>query len=212
MAIAHNAFKYPIIGQGFEFKMIDPDSRDIIFNGDLTTKTCAGNSKNGNRCKRKVTLGLPYCFQHRKSVQSLTTKESQIPNAGKGLFVNSKDHEPNEIVFRNGDKIVNYDGEVLPEREIDNRYGDYTAPYALQLPNDRFIDAALVRGLGSHANSKATLSQCNAKLTYNNQGVGFLKATKNIRNGSEIFVYYGKGGYNFDSIHSTRYKPPLRRR
>lgn len=156
--IAPYGSKSPIVGEGFQFKMKDINTLETIFEGDLETRRCTAHNKSGTQCRRQVTVGLPFCYQHRKSKQKLTVKQSGIPEAGKGLFVNSNLHGPNEIVFRKNDKICSYDGEVLTGTQISERYGNHTAPYALELPHDRVIDASLVRGLGSSANSKTRLS------------------------------------------------------
>ncbi len=209
MIANNNAVKRPINGDGFRFTMKDKDTNEPIFAGDLQTLRCTGRKKDGLRCSRNVTIGLPYCFQHRVKEQELSAKKSSIPNSGQGLYVNSKEHGANAIVFRPKQKIVNYVGQILTNDEIDERYDDYTAPYALQLGANRNVDASLLRGLASQANAKRTLSQCNAKLSRNNQGQGFLVATKNIRNGQEIFAYYGNE-YTFDTIHTTKYVRPRR--
>ena len=70
------------------------------------------------------------------------------------MFVDSKDHEPNAIVFRANERLLHYDGEAMTKAATDARYGQYTAPYALQTSRTTAIDAALHRGLESFANSK----------------------------------------------------------
>ena len=192
-------------GGGYRFVMRTPRSSKIIFEGDLQQDQCAGINQNGQRCKRMVTLGLPYCFQHRP----LRAAPSALRNGGKGLFVNSKEYGHNDIVFRPGDQIVAYQGEPLTEEELEERYGRYTGPYALMVGFDDVIDAALKRGIGAMANSKRIRKECNVELVAGDPGSVYLVATKNIRNNTELFVYYGKE-YRFDTKHSTTYQRPRR--
>ena len=132
-------------------------------------------------------MGLQHCWQHAIREHKLRVKPSGLAGAGKGLFVQSREHEANEWVFRPGDKIVKYYGDILTEEQVDHRYGeDGTAPYAWSVGGGNVVDAACRRGIAAFANHKPQ-SRANAKLAKN----GYLVATKHIKNGSEIFVSYG---------------------
>ena len=115
-----------------------------------------------------------------------------IPNAGKGLFVFNPSVAPNDIVFRKGDKICNYNGELIDETELNRRYGDTTAPYAIELQKKQYSDAAIVRGLGSMLNHN-TKAKTNVRFSIkrDNSDITII-ASKNIRNNTELFVHYGK--------------------
>lgn len=100
---------------------------------------------------------------------------------------------------------------------IQKRYpGRMTAPYAIQLPGtgNAFVDCARVRGIGSLANgifkpdgTVAPLSRHNCKASYRPVGDGipglWMKTTKKIGKGGELFMFYGEGGYSLESSHST---------
>lgn len=60
-------------------------------------------------------------------------KQSDIPNAGKGLFAWKKP-------FRSNQKISNYTGRKLPRKELDHKYGPGGAEYAL-CSCDKCVDA-----------------------------------------------------------------------
>ncbi|CAM9791723.1 unnamed protein product [Ectocarpus sp. 6 AP-2014] len=91
-----------------------------------------------------------------------------------------------------------------------------TAPYAIQLPvpGNAVVDCARVRGIASLANgifkpdgTVAPLIRHNCKVSYRPVGDGipglWLKTTKTIEKGAEIFMSYGEGGYSLEDSHST---------
>ena len=167
----------------------------VTFRGDLRGQRCIGHCRNGRRCSRRSVIGCPYCFQHLKSDRHLRIKPSTIHNAGKGLFAEDSTQAPNAIIFRRDDDIIEYIGETIDRAELNRRYHHHTAPYALQVRGDNnnplYIDAATIRGVGSLSNHRAGHHQ-NARLVVNFQNnTARLRATKNIRNGEEIFVSYG---------------------
>jgi len=146
-----------------------------------------------------VCVGSPYCYQHLKSERHLTIKKSTIANAGKGLFAFGPE---NEVIFKKNETIIRYDGELIDDREVVNRYAEFTAPYVIELKQDEFEDGALERGAGSLANQGR---KNNARL-----GVYFkstphyalLKAIKNIYGGEEILVDYGdRYQFNEEGVH-----------
>ena len=197
-----------VVGDGYKFDMKNSVTNQPIFSGVLRQERCTANKRDGTRCSRIVTIGLPYCFQHR-NVQKLKIKDSNIPQANKGLFAFDATKAPGDIVFKRNDRIATYDGEEMSTLSIENRYGDFTAPYGLQHHANREIsstDAALRRGIASLVNH-TIISRTNARLSFNTDK-GILKASKNIRNGQEILVNYG-ADYRFqDSVHTTKYFPP----
>ena len=167
----------------------------VTFSGNLQGRRCIGHCRNGRRCSRRSVIGCPYCYQHLKSDRHLRIKPSTIHNAGKGLFAEDSTQAPNAIIFRRDDDIIEYIGETIDRAELNRRYHHHTAPYALQVRGDNnnplYIDAATIRGVGSLSNHRAGHHQ-NARLVVNFQNnTARLRATKNIRNGEEIFVSYG---------------------
>jgi hypothetical protein len=166
----------------------------IHFKGKLHCEQCEGTSKNGQRCRRRVCIGSPYCYQHLRSEKHLEIKKSNIAKAGKGLFAYGP---PDEVIFKKNETIIKYDGELIDEREVRDRYAEFTAPYTIELKDSEFEDGALERGPGSLANQGI---KNNARLgVYFNSTPHYalLKATKNIYGGQEILVDYGDR-YQFD--------------
>lgn len=171
---------------------------------DLISEQCSAIKTDGQRCKCRTLMSTPFCHIHLKSIKHLVVKPSTIPQAGKGLFVCAAKQEPNAIIFRKGDTIVEYGGELLDYDETERRYGSKTAPYTLKIKEDVYLDAACRRSIGSICNSNQ--GHNNARLSVNTQhNTASVKAIKNIRNGAEIFCSYG-AAYKFadGSSHSTK--------
>ena len=135
-----------------------------------------------------------------------------IDNAGKGLFAYNKSQPPNAILFRPNDKIVDYLGDRIDANELNRRYGDGTAPYALKVNNNLYIDPATRRGIGSLSNSPdkhnptRLLRNANAKFSVNARyHTAALKATKYIHNNDEILTNYGPS-YIIQHNYTTTYR------
>ena len=174
----------------FHFHTDDPDLD--WFDAPLKSKQCEKHTKSGARCKKKVIIGAPICWQHLKSQMFLEVNNSTINGAGKGLFARKPSAPDNEIIFKKGDFIANYSGQIITQEELLRRYGDYTAPYGMELSKkSRLIeDAALARGVGSLINHKPR--GANVKFIRGRNNRVRLHATKNIKNNDELFTNYGR--------------------
>ncbi len=190
-----------------KFKFYMPDEELPHFTCNVVSVTCKSKKKNGENCRNKTQMSLPYCWQHLLSEKKLRIKESSIPGAGKGLFAVDKNADDDAIIFHTNDRIVDYVGEKINQETLNNRYGQYTAPYALEtkVSNPKaYIDPACVRGVGAMANQGTRKKDNNAVLKAY-KGDGYVKAIKPIRNNREIFVDYG-AEYQFDegTRHTTK--------
>jgi hypothetical protein len=157
------------------------------------------NEKTRKRCKNTVCLGLPLCHVHLRTHNHLRIKDSTIKDAGKGLFA-YKSAQGRETVFRKDDIIAEYNGELLTDAEVGERYteGDeYTAPYVVNFGEDKNLDGACIRYAAAFANHKKRKKDNNAEFLLVGENKLVLQATKQIRNNDEIFVYYGDE-YRFD--------------
>ena len=174
---------------------------EVIFNGQLQSHRCSFIMRNRQQCKRQCIIGLPCCHSHLPLKYHIEIKNSLIPHSGKGLFVKDKTREADAIVFRQGDTICPYYGELTNQATLDRRYGRprlrLTAPYALKVNKGEYEDAALKRGVGSIVNHKPE-RLCNCRLgNPNAQNHVSIKATKNIQNGEELYLNYG-GNYRIN--------------
>lgn len=166
----------------------------------LETSKCKGKTASGAKCTRNTTVTHPYCWQHEIKEEHLRVKPSTIPHAGKGLFaqdvIKPKPKDANKVVFKKGEKIADYGGEVLTKQQLDKRYpGDSLAVYGLQINKNRYIDARSTkagvaryandpRGSGKSANAKLKISRATNK--------GKLEATRPIKENQEVLASYGR--------------------
>ena len=155
----------------------------------------------GKRCQRITCVVGPYCWQHTAKVYGVRIQPSTIPEAGKGLFAIRR--------FERGALIAPYKGEVYKNRrELEQATGtntaearDLTAEYVIGTENDKFINAyATNSSPARYANHKEGHDRghlANAKFWEDgsNHEV-WLRATRPIAAGSEIFVDYGRDYWN----------------
>jgi uncharacterized protein len=168
---------------------------EVIFDGELEKERCQGNTVDGHQCKRNVIIGLNFCHTHLRTQHYLEIKKSTIPHSGNGVFaISSKGN--NSIVFKPDQFICMYNGEIIDKEELIRRYGETTAPYAVQLNKGKIEDASLERGIGSMFNHQP-ISKCNARLSISKDNRVKIIATKRIKSGQEIFINYGRE-YRFE--------------
>ena len=167
------------------------------FRCPLQCQRCDGRTKTGTPCRKRVCVGTPLCWQHLLASKNLRIKPS-VNGPGKGLFAQLPGRgEGRRLVFGPNAYICEYGGERITKTNLNARYGDYTAPYALFVRGPRgghYLNAACKRGVGAMANH-AEAARANAKLSQARRGA--LVATKPIYNGDEILVDYGDE-YGFD--------------
>jgi len=123
---------------------------------------------------------------------------------------NPQARRPNVVVFNTGADICNYDGELINQNTLTQRYGQYTAPYGIEIQNSQYEDGALDRGVGSLVNHKPQRETSAefyiVKVNRRNHHIKLI-ATRPIRNGEEIYVDYGND-YRMDepTTYSTVYR------
>lgn len=196
------------------------------FTCDMQCVRCEGVTRRGTQCSKRVCIGTPLCWQHLLASRGVRIRPSTVPGAGKGLFAMARPrprprrrggHAQNDrgaasILFRPGDVIAEYDGEVVAKAELDRRYGDHTAPYGIHVRGEVYEDGACRRGTAAMANH-ATGTGVNARFSYRyaarNAGApvrSVLRATRPIRDGEEILVNYGDD-YEFErDVTSATYR------
>ncbi|MBL7882939.1 MAG: SET domain-containing protein [Bacteroidia bacterium] len=118
----------------------------------------------------------------------LEVKRSTIPGAGKGLFTKRD--------IKKGERIVEYLGEIITEAELDRRAEKDIYGYAFYINKNRCIDAYYTpEAIARYANDAKGLTRIkglNNNACYDIwKNKGWIKAEKNIKAGSEIFVSYG---------------------
>ena len=168
-------------------------NKDAHFDEQLETHRCS-HTHNNKRCNNKVCIGLNMCWIHSRSVLHLKVTTSKINGAGVGLYAFDNKQPNNAIVFRNKQKVCAYNGAIIDEDELNRRYGDKTAPYAVQINDDgRYEDAATHRGIGSLMNSPSgTKFKPNCRFSIGRDKMAYIVAVKNIKNGEELYLSYGR--------------------
>jgi SET domain-containing protein len=123
--------------------------------------------------------------------KTLKVTKSKLPNAGKGLFT--------LIDVKKGEIVCEYEGELITWNEAINRNEKNIGKgaYFYFINNKNVIDAwAAKKTFGRYANDAAGLVKIPGlrnNATYFEKGKKvFIKATRNIKAGEEIFVSYGK--------------------
>ena len=109
-------------------------------------------TKKWHRCKHKTVFGIGFCNQHLKKWYRLIIADAEDVHGnsiGKGVYPYGN---KGEVVFRKGEPIAWYRGEYVTDDELQNRYDDYTGPYAVNDSEDRPMDGALRRGVGALMN------------------------------------------------------------
>jgi hypothetical protein len=175
------------------------------FQCKIQCEQCCITKPDGGQCKRKTCIGSPYCYIHLLLVRHLRIKQSTLPNGGKGLFAMDPKATANAVVFKKGDTIIDYDGELINDNTKTARYGKYTAPYAVECKKDCNVDCACERGVGANANTNPNHNNATFSVDRGRKTVK-IKASKNIRNGEEIFLSYGRSfKLNEPTQHVTKY-------
>ncbi|HEX5001211.1 MAG TPA: SET domain-containing protein [Bacteroidia bacterium] len=119
----------------------------------------------------------------------LHVKKSTLPKAGKGLFTDSD--------IRKGEIVCEYEGEKITWKEAERRNDLNKGGYVYYISEKNCVDAwDNKKTFGRYANDAAGIGRINGHR--NNsvydvvRGKVYIRATKNIKAGSEIFVSYGQ--------------------
>lgn len=190
----------------------------------LESKQCEARSRYDARCRNTVIMGLPYCHAHAKIIYQVHISNSDYVGRDKrGLFAYAPKAE-NEIVFRRGDVLFTFKGQVRSGAQMARRYGDLDQvipPYAIKISADRYIDAACERSIASMINH-APVRDSNVVLGKKRRGGAFrtrprqpiqdieVIANKTIYHGDEILTNYGPGYRVDQSTHRTYDCPKTR--
>lgn len=167
-------------------------SDKINFECPLTVSKCTV-------CKSE-TYVEPLCPTHVVEKFGVAVRKSSIEGAGLGLYTLR--------AIRKGELICPpYLGKILTKKELDDIYGEGSAPYTLELRKDTYVDAACQRSWAAFINH-APHKVANAKFAVY-RGVANVRATRNIEPHSEILVNYGKDYFRYKDNTYTQTTFPL---
>ena len=117
----------------------------------------------------------------------LYIQDSQIPNAGKGLFT-AIDIYPNEIISL-------FKGEILTDEEAQKRVSEGNDRYFINMLDGSLLDSMNVDCFAKYANDAEAFSKLefknNSKITLDDDNNVCIVATKKIKSQQEIFCSYG---------------------
>ena len=117
----------------------------------------------------------------------LYIQDSQIPNAGKGLFT-AIDIYPNEIISL-------FKGEILTDEEAQKRVSEGKDRYFINMLDGSILDSMHVDCFAKYANDAEAFSKLefknNSKITLDDDDNVCIVATKKIKSQQEIFCSYG---------------------
>ena len=117
----------------------------------------------------------------------LYIQDSQIPNAGKGLFT-AIDIYPNEIISL-------FKGEILTVKDAQKRVSEGKDRYFINMLDGSILDSMHVDCFAKYANDAEAFSKLefknNSKITLDDDDNVCIVATKKIKSQQEIFCSYG---------------------
>jgi hypothetical protein len=117
----------------------------------------------------------------------LYIQDSQITNAGKGLFT-AIDIYPNEIISL-------FKGEILTDNETQKRVSEGKDRYFINMLDGSILDSMNVDCFAKYANDGEAFSKLefknNSKITLDDDDNVCIVATKKIKSQQEIFCSYG---------------------
>lgn len=91
---------------------VDPH-RDFVCT--LACEQCTAVGANGKRCRRRVCIWLPYCWQHSRTDFGVAVAPSELLPGSTGMYATRE--------FHKGEMIAPYGGEQLSEATVVKRYG-----------------------------------------------------------------------------------------
>ena len=166
---------------------------------------CHANTATGGRCRRRTCVNGRYCWQHLMRDHHLRVRASNIPGGGKGLFAQRTARAArnnNGPVFRSEDTIGEYTGDRLNAAQLQQRYpGNTLGAYVVSASANNNIDARSTQtNVVRYANHCRPRNQRAGHCRHNNarfvanQRTGRVRvaATRNINQGDEIYVSYGR--------------------
>jgi hypothetical protein len=134
-----------------------------VFSCPIRCERCMGRTADGSRCARRACIGTPFCWVHARQLVGVRVRD--FPSMGKGLVAahpgsrrrGAPVPDPRQPVFRRGDFIMPYLGEVLTDAEFRRRYetgvDDSVAEYVIQDSTGRHVDGACRRTLPALVNT-----------------------------------------------------------
>ena len=193
---------------------------------DRQCQRCSYRKPNGKRCKLRSCFDLRHCWVHLKKVFHVRIAPSLIKvdgqSIGLGLFAETnlqlnpkhlkelrsqKSLDQNFLVFRKGDRIGEYVGEKVTDRELSRRYDfrndagklqEQVAPYAITDNKGNIRDAMCRRNFTAYVNDPYR-SEYKSNVKINNHNFTMV-AKRNIYRGEELLFDYSDEYWNSEPV------------
>lgn len=171
---------------------------------------CSAVNVNGTKCKRYLRFTGPHCSLHTPRLDRVVIAPSNIEAAGKGLFAVDISTDKNVVVFKKGEIMMEYSGEI---RGLDLlKDSNEELIYAMESKIGRFIDARKpysgnARYINDCRCANRRRGECegqNARFIVVDSGRVFVQATKHIMNGEEIYASYGSDYWSVRKPETTK--------
>ncbi len=118
----------------------------------------------------------------------LYVQDSQIPNAGNGLFT--------AVAIYKDEMIAVFKGDMLNKIQANERAQNGDDRYFISMPDGQVLDSLPVDCFAKYANDVSvnpeTTFKNNAKIAFDDENQVGLIALRGIKSGEEIFCGYGK--------------------
>jgi hypothetical protein len=155
--------------------------RGTFMMGRIQQRCCAFQN-----CQ-SMSAALPYCPDHTTELLRLKVQPSTIPVAGSGLFAWGPEGSVTgeTVVFKKGEFIYSYQGELFDGEQLEARYGwdqnldgDYDCNYTYLVPMwakegsevcRSYVDSIIVRGILAHVNDALDEEKINVEHGYFNE-------------------------------------------
>ena len=159
--------------------------------GPVIIDRCNAKNASGKRCLRKsryILNGVFLCNSHLRTKKHLCITDSYIESAGKGVFATCKYKNP---VFRKGEIIGSYDGELLSGSDFSKRYPhrNHITPYCMKLDNEDgdVADSLFYRGVLAMINDGPNTNT----VAISDGAQIVIEALTDIYDGDELYLSYG---------------------
>jgi len=195
-------------GHVWSFQLKDTKGR-IKMDKPLFVEQCIGFIPGIGQCGRKIARLQPFCNECYPNYYYVQVRKSTIPGAGFGLFCNEAGVKEGDVVFKEGNFIAPYFGEILTKKQFDKRYeGSVSCVYTM-MEDEVYYDSCLYRGATAYSNDSSISGiEPNAYFDKFEDIIGIV-ASRDIVQGEELFTTYGDDYWTSQKSEYKTYKAKI---
>jgi hypothetical protein len=170
------------------------DYREVAKTKDTKTSRCTYiHPATNRRCRYKLGLYPEYCEMHTILINNVFIDKSNIPFAGNGLFAGPYGFKKGDVIGKYSYKWNKVPEDVFEKRCKSEKCRDYLLCEHGSDPKRSCWDGYDIRStLMRNANDAHGSIYRNSAFFEQRGPDVFVVASRNIRPGKEIFLYYGK--------------------